>query len=170
MPFRRAALVALRKAVMENEAKINAALQADLGKGSTESYMCETGMVLSGLRHAIRHIRSYSRPRKVHTPLAQFPARSYMIPEPYGNVLVMSPWNYPLLLSLAPAASAIAAGNTVIIKPSAYSPATSAVVASIIRSVSSSVSRRTGSVGRSLRRAASQACLRKISATGTLII
>ena len=135
MPFRRAALVALRKAVMENEAKINAALQADLGKGSTESYMCETGMVLSGLRHAIRHIRSYSRPRKVHTPLAQFPARSYMIPEPYGNVLVMSPWNYPLLLSLAPAASAIAAGNTVIIKPSAYSPATSAVVASIIRSV-----------------------------------
>lgn len=135
VPFRRAALVALRKAVMENEAKINAALQADLGKGSTESYMCETGMVLSGLRHAIRHIRSYSRPRKVHTPLAQFPARSYMIPEPYGNVLVMSPWNYPLLLSLAPAASAIAAGNTVIIKPSAYSPATSAVVASIIRSV-----------------------------------
>lgn len=135
VPFRRAALVALRRAVMENEPKINAALQADLGKSSTESYMCETGMVLSGLRHAIRHIRSYSRPRKVHTPLAQFPARSYMIPEPYGNVLVMSPWNYPLLLSLAPAASAIAAGNTVIIKPSAYSPATSAVVASIIRSV-----------------------------------
>ena len=133
--FRREALAALRKAISGNEERINAALMSDLGKSRTEAYMCETGMVLAGIDHTLRHIRSYSRRRRVRTPLAQFPARSYIIPEPYGNVLIMSPWNYPLLLSVAPLASAVAAGNTVLLKPSAYSPATSAVIADIIRKV-----------------------------------
>ena len=97
--------------------------------------MCETGMTLSSLSHTISHLRSYSRRRRARTPLAQFPARSYIIPEPYGNVLVMSPWNYPLLLSLSPVVSAVAAGNTVILKPSAYSPATSSVIRRIIGKV-----------------------------------
>ena len=125
----------MREVLLENDGKIRAALMSDLGKSSVEAYMCETGMVLSELSHAIRHIRSYSRRRRVRTPLAQFPARSFIIPEPFGNVLVMSPWNYPLLLSLAPVISAVAAGNTVILKPSAYSPATSAVIADIVRKV-----------------------------------
>lgn len=135
MPFRKEHLEKLKEVLLENDGKIGAALMSDLGKSSVEAYMCETGMVLSELSHAIRHIRSYSRRRRVRTPLAQFPARSYIIPEPYGNVLVMSPWNYPLLLSLAPVISAVAAGNTVILKPSAYSPATSAVIANIVRKV-----------------------------------
>lgn len=131
--YRKNALKKLREAILKNSGRICDALQTDLGKSRTESYMCETGMVLSELDHAVRHIRSYSGRRKVRTPLAQFPARSYIIPEPYGNVLVMSPWNYPLLLSLAPVISAVAAGNTVILKPSAYSPETSAVVSAIVR-------------------------------------
>lgn len=135
MPFRKEHLEKLKEVLLENDGKIGAALMSDLGKSSVEAYMCETGMVLSELSHAIRHIRSYSRRRRVRTPLAQFPARSFIIPEPYGNVLVMSPWNYPLLLSLAPVISAVAAGNTVILKPSAYSPATSAVIADIVRKV-----------------------------------
>lgn len=135
MPFRKEHLEKLKEVLLENDGKIGAALMSDLGKSSVEAYMCETGMVLSELSHAIRHIRSYSRRRRVRTPLAQFPARSFIIPEPFGNVLVMSPWNYPLLLSLAPVISAVAAGNTVILKPSAYSPATSAVIADIVRKV-----------------------------------
>ena len=135
MPFRKEHLEKLKEVLLENDGKIGAALMSDLGKSSVEAYMCETGMVLSELSHATRHIRSYSRRRRVPTPLAQFPARSFIIPEPYGNVLVMSPWNYPLLLSLAPVISAVAAGNTVILKPSAYSPATSAVIADIVRKV-----------------------------------
>ena len=135
VPFRKEHLEKLKEVLLENDGKIGAALMSDLGKSSVEAYMCETGMVLSELSHATRHIRSYSRRRRVPTPLAQFPARSFIIPEPYGNVLVMSPWNYPLLLSLAPVISAVAAGNTVILKPSAYSPATSAVIADIVRKV-----------------------------------
>lgn len=135
VPFRKEHLEKLKEVLLENDGKIGAALMSDIGKSSVEAYMCETGMVLSELSHAIRHIRSYSRRRRVRTPLAQFPARSFIIPEPYGNVLVMSPWNYPLLLSLAPVISAVAAGNTVILKPSAYSPATSAVIADIVRKV-----------------------------------
>ena len=94
--------------------------------------MCETGMLLSEIDWQIRHVDRLSKNARKHTPLAQFAAKSYVHPEPLGNVLVMSPWNYPLLLSLEPAVDAIAAGNTVVIKPSAYSPATSRVVAEIV--------------------------------------
>ena len=130
--YRKSALENLKRTLVEMEGEINSALLSDLGKSSTEAYMCETGMTLASLSHTISHLRSYSRRRRVRTPLAQFPARSYIIPEPYGNVLVMSPWNYPLLLTLSPAVSAVAAGNTVILKPSAYSPATSSVIRKII--------------------------------------
>lgn len=125
----------LRAEILENEAEIAAALYEDLGKSRTESYMTETGMVLSELSCAIRNIGKWSRPRRVRTPLAQFPASSRIIPEPYGNVLIMSPWNYPFLLCIAPLASAVAAGNTAIVKPSAYSPAASSVVRKIVGNV-----------------------------------
>lgn len=126
--YRKEALKALRDGIRDMEYEIEEALRSDLGKSRTESYMCEIGLTLSELGHAIRNIAKYSRRRHVSTPLAQFPARSYMIPEPYGNVLIMSPWNYPFLLCISPLISAIAAGNTAIIKPSAYSPATGAVI------------------------------------------
>ena len=130
--YRTEALYNLRKTVLDCQGEIAAALREDLGKSEMESYMCETGMLLSEIDWQIRHVDRLSKNARKHTPLAQFAAKSYVHPEPLGNVLVMSPWNYPLLLSLEPAVDAIAAGNTVVIKPSAYSPVTSRVVAEIV--------------------------------------
>lgn len=133
--FRLSMLKALRKAVVEMEDEISAALRSDLGKSRTEAYMTEIGMTLSELSCDIRNIRRWSRTRRVRTPLAQFPASSCIIPEPYGNVLVMSPWNYPFLLCISPLAAAISAGNTVVVKPSAYAPASSAVIRKLVSKV-----------------------------------
>ena len=130
--FRVAALKKLRDAIRAREDDIAAALREDLGKSDYESYMCETGLALSELSHMIRHTPRYARQQRVHTPLAQFAARSYRQPTPYGNTLILSPWNYPFLLTIDPLADAIAAGNTAIVKPSAYSPATSALVKELI--------------------------------------
>ena len=130
--FRVAMLKKLHSAVRAHEADIADALTADLGKSDYEGFMCETGLVLSELSYLIRRTPRLARPRRVPTPLAQFAARSYQLPVPYGNVLIMSPWNYPLLLTLDPLADAIAAGNTAIVKPSAYSPATSAVIQELL--------------------------------------
>ena len=126
--YRISALKKLRQAIVENETAIAQALREDLGKSAEESYMCETGMVISEISYLLQHIRRYARERTVLTPLAQFAARSCRKPTPYGVCLIMSPWNYPLLLTLDPLADALAAGNTVILKPSAYSPATSALL------------------------------------------
>ncbi len=126
------ALRKLKAAISAHEAEIHAALKADLGKGNAESYMCETGLTLSEITYQLKHLKRFSRERRVKTPLAQFPARSYVKPSPYGNVLVMSPWNYPFLLTAEPLADALAAGNTVILKPSAYSPATGALLKKIM--------------------------------------
>ncbi|MGI6029034.1 MAG: aldehyde dehydrogenase [Candidatus Heteroscillospira sp.] len=126
------ALRRLKSAVETNLDALALALEADLGKSAAESYMCETGMLLSELSHMLRHLRGYAREKTVMTPLAQFAARSYTRPTPYGNVLIMSPWNYPLLLSLGPLADAIAAGNTAVLKPSAYSPNTSRALEKLI--------------------------------------
>ena len=130
--FRVAALKKLRDAIRAREDDIAAALRQDLGKSDYESYMCETGLALSELSHMIRHTPRYARQQRVHTPLAQFAARSYRQPTPYGNTLILSPWNYPFLLTIDPLADAIAAGNTAIVKPSAYSPATSQLVKELI--------------------------------------
>lgn len=130
--WRIAALKTLKRAVLKYEKEIQAALYADLRKSETESYMCETGLLLSELSYMIAHLKKFARDRKVPTPLAQFHAKSFTSPEPYGVTLVMSPWNYPLMLSLEPAVGAIAAGNCVVIKPSAYAPATADVIEKII--------------------------------------
>lgn len=132
--FRIGALKALRRAILEHQDEIEAALAADLKKSSFETYMCETGLALSELTYMIRHLRGFSRERTVPTPLAQFHARSYTSPEPYGVVLVMSPWNYPFMLTIEPLIGAIAAGNCAVLKPSAYAPATAGVIEKIIKS------------------------------------
>ena len=130
-----AVLKKLRDAVRSYEPEIVGALREDLGKSDFESYMCEVGMALSEISYMIKKTRRLSKERRVHTPLAQFASRSYQKPSPYGNTLIMSPWNYPFLLSIDPLADAVAAGNTVILKPSAYSPATSAVIERIVAEV-----------------------------------
>ena len=101
LPLRLAVLKALKRTVQKYEKEIGQALQKDLGKSATETYMCETGMVLSELSHMIRHLHRYAKEQRVRTPLAQFHARSFTSPEPYGVVLVMAPWNYPFMLQIA---------------------------------------------------------------------
>ena len=130
--FRISMLKKLYRCIKENEGRIAAALKADLGKCPYEAFMCETGLVLSEISYMIKHIRKYARPHRVHTPLAQFISKSCTTAVPYGNVLIMSPWNYPLLLTLDPLVNAIAAGNTAIVKPSAYSPASGALIRELI--------------------------------------
>ena len=130
--YRIAALKKLRSALQNREAAIADALRSDLGKSAEEGYMCETGIVLAEISYMLKHIRRFSREQTVATPLAQFASRSYRKPAPYGVTLIMSPWNYPLMLSLDPLVDAIAAGNTVVLKPSAYSPATSRLLAEVI--------------------------------------
>ena len=130
--FRIEELKKLYQSVQDFEKEILCALQADLGKSATESYMCEVGMALSEIRYMIKHVKKWSKGEKVRTPIAQFAAKSYRKPSPYGNALIMSPWNYPFLLTIDPIANAIAAGNTAIVKPSAYAPQTSAVLEKLL--------------------------------------
>lgn len=130
--YRTCALKKLKTSILEHEAEINEAIKKDLGKSSFESYMCETGLVLSEISYMLKHIHSFTKEKNVRTPLSQFHSRSYKKPSPYGVVLIMSPWNYPFLLTLDPLVDAIAAGNTVVLKPSAYSPYTSELIRRII--------------------------------------
>ncbi len=126
------ALRTLRALVVTYEEDILSALKEDLGKSATEAIMTELGMVKASLGYMLKHLPSLAKREYVRTPLAQFPARSYKVAVPYGVVLVMSPWNYPVLLSLDPLIEAVAAGNTVILKPSAYAGATSALLEKLI--------------------------------------
>ena len=130
--FRIEALKKLYAAVKKHENEIYEALKADLGKSDFEGFMCEIGLVLSEISYMIKHVRGFAKNHRVPTPLSLFAASSYKKPSPYGNTLIMSPWNYPFLLTVDPLADAIAAGNTAIVKPSAYSPATSAVIEKMI--------------------------------------
>ena len=130
--FRMEQLKKLYAAVKKYQTEINDALKSDLGKSHYEGFMCESGLVLTEISYMIRHTKKFAKRKRVKTPLAQFCSRSYKQPMPYGNTLIMSPWNYPFLLTLDPLADAIAAGNTAIVKPSAYSPATSRIVEKII--------------------------------------
>ncbi len=129
---RLAALRRLYDAISSHEKEIRRALQKDLGKSGFESYMCETGMVLEEISYMLKHTPKFAREQRVHTPLAQFCSRSYKKPSPYGVTLIMSPWNYPFMLTLSPLADALAAGNTAVVKPSAYSPYTSEVLLSTL--------------------------------------
>lgn len=127
-----AALKRLYDGIKSHEAEIADALKADLGKSGYEGFMCEIGLVLSEISYMLRHIRGFAGEHTVYTPLAQFASRSYIKPVPYGNTLIMSPWNYPFLLTISPLANAIAAGNTAVVKPSAYSPAASRVIEKLL--------------------------------------
>lgn len=129
---RKEALKKLRHALETYETLLTDALEQDLGKSPRESYMCEIGLVKSEITYLLHHIDRYARERRVRTPLAQHISRSFVKPVPYGTVLIMSPWNYPVLLALDPLADALAAGNTVVLKPSAYAPATSDALKKVI--------------------------------------
>ncbi|MFR1833958.1 MAG: aldehyde dehydrogenase [Lachnospiraceae bacterium] len=130
--FRRGILRRLGKNIEKYQPEIEAALKKDLNKSSFESYMTETGLILSSLSYMLKHLDSWTKRKLVPTPIAQMPAVSFVIREPYGNVLVMAPWNYPFLLAMEPFIGAIAAGNCCIVKPSEYAPNTGNVIKTII--------------------------------------
>lgn len=132
---RRRALLQLRAALREWEPQLAQALRADLGKSAGESYMCEIGMCLSSLSDAISHLKRWAAPKRVSTPLSQFPAHSRIVPEPYGVALIISPWNYPVLLSLDPLIAALAAGNCCVLKPSRQTPHVTQTLADMLGSI-----------------------------------
>lgn len=125
----------LKSVILKYENEINQALYEDLGKSPSESYMCEVGLTLSELSYQIKHIKRWSRAKRHITDLTNFHGKSYSVFGPYGVVLVMAPWNYPFMLTMEPLIGAVAAGNCVVAKPSAYSPATSSIIKKILEQV-----------------------------------
>ncbi len=130
--FRIEQLKKLYATVKKYQTEVNEALKTDLGKSHFEGFMCERGLVLSEISYMIRHTKRFAKRKTVYTPLTNFASHSFKQPVPYGNTLIMSPWNYPFLLTIDPLVDSIAAGNTAIVKPSAYSPATSKIIEKII--------------------------------------
>ncbi len=131
--YRIKALKELQDNIRKNQKEIAEALKKDLGKSEIEAFMCEIGLVLSEISFMLKHVRSYAKDKRVKSPLTNFPSSSFVKSSPYGVTLIMSPWNYPFLLSMDPLVDALSAGNTVILKPSAYSPATSCIIEKIIK-------------------------------------
>ncbi len=125
-------LAALAKMLTENTAVFEGALKRDLGKSPVEGTLTEIGFVLSEIDHTRSHLKSWMRGHHVTTPLALLPASSRVVPEPYGTVLVIAPWNYPLMLALSPLVGVIAAGNTAVVKPSELAPHTSRAIADLL--------------------------------------
>ena len=130
--FRLNALNSLYRAIKREGGTLAEAIKKDLGKSDTESAMCEISLALSEISYLKKHLKSFMKPRYVHTPIAHFPSLSKIISSPYGNVLIISPWNYPVLLTLEPLSNAISAGNTAVIKPSAYAPNVSKAIKELI--------------------------------------
>lgn len=130
--FRKEQLKKLELAIIQNQEKIYAALKEDLNKSEYEAYLTEISIVLNEIHYARKHLGRWVKPKKVKTPISHFPAKSFILLEPYGVVLVLSPWNYPFQLALAPVVGAMAAGNCIVIKSSKNSAKTSAIITDII--------------------------------------
>lgn len=130
--FRKEMLSRLALALEKWEEPLLAALEEDLGKHRSEGYMCEVGLVQDELRFCRRRLKGWMRDKYVMPAVAQMPSVCKVGAEPYGEVLIVSPWNYPVLLTLEPLIGAVAAGNTVVIKPSSYSPRCSQTIADMI--------------------------------------
>ena len=127
------ALKKIHAYIKVHEKEITDALTADLGKSALEGFMCEAGLVLGEISYMLKNIRKFARDERRATPITNFAAKSFVKKSPRGAVLVMSPWNYPFLLTMDPVVDALAAGNTVVVKPSAYSANTSRVIADLIQ-------------------------------------
>ncbi|MEU5951250.1 aldehyde dehydrogenase family protein [Streptomyces sp. NPDC047525] len=130
--WRRRQLRALRALLTEQAPALTDALAADLGKSPVETHTSELGFVVNEIDHTLRHLDRWLRPRRVRVPVMMLPARAGTVREPLGVVLVISPWNYPVMLGLAPLVGALAAGNCAVLKPSELAPATSAALARLL--------------------------------------
>lgn len=130
--FRIDCLKKMKQAILSNQHRLNEALWADLHKPEFESYTGEVGFVLQELNIHLRGVKKWSKPKRVRSPLIHFISKSFIYPEPYGRVLIFSPWNFPFQLAFTPLIGAMAAGNCVILKPSQHTPYTAAVMEEII--------------------------------------
>ena len=132
LEFRREQLGKLNDALVTRESALIGALHADLRKSPTEAYATEIGLLLSEIRHALRHLPAWMKRRRRRAPFVAWPARGFIQPEPYGVALILGPWNYPLQLLLSPLVGAMAAGNCAVLKPSEFAPHTAAVIAQLM--------------------------------------
>lgn len=132
--FRQEALRRLLAALEEHEERLLAALWSDLRKHAQEAFASELGLVRTEIRHALRRLPRWTRPRRAGTPLMAWPGKSRVVPEPFGRALIIGAWNYPLHLLLTPCVSAVAAGNCCVLKPSELAPHTAEAVAAVVRS------------------------------------
>ncbi|MFE8697494.1 aldehyde dehydrogenase [Cytobacillus sp. FJAT-53684] len=130
--FRIDTLELLRKIIQTNEAELMKALKEDLNKSEFDAYLTEIGIVLEEIKFTLKHLRNWAKPRRVKSSMATLGSKSYIYPEPYGIALVISPWNYPFQLAIAPLVGAIAAGNCAILKPSELTPRTSEVLQELV--------------------------------------
>lgn len=130
--YRIGQLKRLKNVIQDNEDEIFRAIHADMKKSKEEIFLGEIAGLTAEIDHAVRHVRSWSKPERVGTPFALFPGSSFIIPEPLGVVLIMGPWNYPFQLVLAPLVGALAAGNCAVLKPSELTPDTSWLVRRLI--------------------------------------
>lgn len=128
---RRDKLKQLKQLVESKEKQIAEALRRDFQKPEFETYITETSFILSELKFFIKNLKQWAQPERVKSSLLNFPSKDYIYPTPYGVCLLLAPWNYPFQLTLSPAIGAIAAGNTVVLKPSEFTPHTSAVIKEI---------------------------------------
>jgi aldehyde dehydrogenase (NAD+) len=135
LTLRKERLLNLKKCIIKYEAAIVDALNADLGKSHFETYATEIGFICEEISLIVKNLSKWSQIRKVKTPLPLFPGKSFIHPEPYGVVLIISPWNYPFQLALAPLLGAIAAGNRVVLKPSEYASHTAQIIEKILLEV-----------------------------------
>lgn len=131
--FRIAQLKKLYNSIVENEEEIKRALKKDLNKSDFEAYLTEIGFTLKEISESIKNIEKWMKPKKVKTPITHFGTKGYIYREPYGVTLIISPWNYPFQLTMAPLIGAIIGGNTAIIKPSELTPNTSIIIQKIIK-------------------------------------
>lgn len=130
--FRKQQLKKLKTVLMRYEEKIYDALNADLKKSPEESWITENGFLISEINYALKHINNWTSPQRVSTNLLNFPSKSYVVAEPLGVVLIISPWNYPLQLLIGPLIGAMAAGNCAVLKPSEFAPATESLISEMI--------------------------------------
>ena len=132
---RRKVLNTLKQVILVEQKEINEALKKDLGKSSSETFLSEVGLVLTEIDYFNRHLKQLAKPKRVTSSLLNWPSKDYIIPEPYGVMLHISPWNYPFQLVFTPLIGAIAAGNTVVVKPSELAPHTAYCIEKIIKLV-----------------------------------
>ena len=130
--FRKQQLQKLKEAVLEHEKDLYDALYDDLKKSVEESWVTEVGFLIAEINHTLKHLGKWMQPQKVPTNLMNLPSKSFVYKEPLGVVLIIAPWNYPLQLLFTPLIGAMAAGNCIVLKPSEFAPATSAVMKKII--------------------------------------